>query len=82
MLRPAGILQFKQFPCIWPPLLATLSTMNDHPDQSEDASEHRGRADFWRGFLYGTGNTLVLVAVVALASFLLGLVNGSAGASP
>jgi ABC-type dipeptide/oligopeptide/nickel transport system permease subunit len=52
------------------------------PDPSEKALERYGRADFWRGFLYGTGNTLALVGLIALVSFLLGLVNGSAGAAP
>jgi len=49
---------------------------------SDDYSQHRGRADFWRGFLYGTGNTIALAALVALISFLAGLLNGSAGAAP
>lgn len=57
-----------------------LRSMNDKT--TDDDSQHRGRADFWRGFLYGTGNTIALAALVALISFLAGLLNGSAGAAP
>ena len=38
-----------------------------------------GRADFWRGFIYGSLNTLVLTGMVALVCFLIGVVDGALG---